>query len=652
MAPPVRLRPALLALSTALVAALALSPATRSPVTAGPAPAAAACIPSGTDAAINAALVGNGAQAVLCPGAVFELADPVTFTAPNQQLLTEGLPTGATRAILRLANTSIATAVQGNGEAGVTVENVQVDGNRPNLGLDSSGGALLEMGGAGAGQTVQSVYAHDTRSWSTLHFIEGAVTNSTPQCQGRKILDNQIGPAGNPGLPGVTGGWADGISMACGTTEVEGNTVTDATDGGIVVFGAPGSTIEDNTIVARTQQLFGGINMVDYAPMNGNYTGTLVTHNTVDAAGALIKNGIAMGQQVWNCLTGTDYGATVTGNTIEGPYMGYGFPVDGVSDWTVSGNVDDSTHVGTQTAGGCFGSPAAAQPTGFQDENATGGSSLQSQYAAATLDNLLGTLNGPAASEPTEPSLAVSSPSLSFGNQAAGTSSAARTVTVTDTGSTPVDVDSVQATGAFSETDTCGGTVLSAGASCTANVVFAPTATGAQSGTLTIASLAANNPVHIALSGTGASSGGGGGTSPTNLALNAAATASSYTQSYAPGNAVDGNANTYWESNDGSWPATLTLNLGASDTLTNLVLDLPPSSAWQTRTQTLSVLGSTNGSTWTTLAASNTYTWNPTTGNTVTINLPTNTADQYVQLSFTANTVQNGAQISELEVFG
>ena len=82
------------------------------------------------------------------------------------------------------------------------------------------------------------------------------------------------------------------------------------------------------------------------------------------------------------------------------------------------------------------------------------------------------------------------------------------------------------------------------------------------------------------------------------------------------------------------------------------MVDLPPSSAWQTRTQTLSVLGSTNGSTYTTLVGSATYTFNPSTGNTVTIPLPSGTSDQYVELNFTANSVQNGAQISELELFG
>ena len=104
---------------------------------------------------------------------------------------------------------------------------------------------------------------------------------------------------------------------------------------------------------------------------------------------------------------------------------------------------------------------------------------------------------------------------------------------------------------------------------------------------------------------------------------------------------------------DGSaWPSTITVNLGSSQTLGSITVDLPPSSAWSTRTQTLSVLGSTNGTSFSTLVASATYTWNPSTGNTVTIPLPSGTKDQYVQLSYTANNVQNGAQASEILIFG
>jgi hypothetical protein len=159
-----------------------------------------------------------------------------------------------------------------------------------------------------------------------------------------------------------------------------------------------------------------------------------------------------------------------------------------------------------------------------------------------------------------------------------------------------------------------------------------------------VASSAPNSPLTVALSGTGTSS-------TTDLALNAPVTASSYTQTYVPANAVDGNTSTYWEATNGAWPATFTVNLGSVQTLGSITIDLPPSSAWNTRTQTLSVLGSTNDTTFSTLVASATYTWNPSTGNTVTIPLPSGTSDQYVELSFTANSVQNGAQASEILIY-
>jgi len=142
----------------------------------------------------------------------------------------------------------------------------------------------------------------------------------------------------------------------------------------------------------------------------------------------------------------------------------------------------------------------------------------------------------------------------------------------------------------------------------------------------------------------------GGGTLP-NLALNQPITASSSTQTYVASNANDGNTSTYWEGTNGAWPTTLAVNVGSSQTLGQVVVDLPPATAWSTRTQTFSILGSTNGSTYTTLVGSATYTFNPATGNTVSINLPSGTTDQYVELSFTANSVQNGAQVSEFEIF-
>ncbi len=243
------------------------------------------------------------------------------------------------------------------------------------------------------------------------------------------------------------------------------------------------------------------------------------------------------------------------------------------------------------------------------------------------------------------PSALTASPSSeSFGSENVGSASSAQPVTVSNPGTTAASMSSIGVTGPFGESNNCG-TSLAAGASCTVSVSFAPTAAGAATGTLSVNSSAPGSPLTVALSGTGVSAN-------TDLALNASVSASSYTQVYVPANAVDGNTSTYWEANNGVWPSTFTVNLGSVQTLGSITLDLPPSSAWQTRTQTLSVSGSTNGSGYSTLVASATYTWNPSTGNTVTIPLPSGTSDQYIELTFTANSVQNGAQMSELEVFG
>lgn len=347
------------------------------------------CIESGTEAEINAALDGAGAKAVLCAGAEFTLHDSVTLTAPDQEVSTEGLPTDASRATLTIANPDLTMAINGGGKNGAVVRNIQVDGNRPELG-HLEGEALIRMGGygsdqdaAGSNQTLRNVVARDTRSWSTVQFHEGTVTDDVPLCQNGTIVDNTIGPAGHA-EPGGT--WGDGISLACGNTVVRGNTIVDATDGGIVVFGAPGSTIEENTIVANNRVLLGGVNMVDFDPVNGNYEGTVVRNNTIDARGALIKVGIAMGWQVWGCGTGTNHGGTVTGNTLTGDHFGYGFAVNGVRDWTVLDNVDESTHVGTPGEG-CGGLPS--EPAGFQVQAAES-SDLQPEFTDAKLDYVLG----------------------------------------------------------------------------------------------------------------------------------------------------------------------------------------------------------------------------------------------------------------------
>ncbi|RAO60214.1 discoidin domain-containing protein [Micromonospora saelicesensis] len=133
--------------------------------------------------------------------------------------------------------------------------------------------------------------------------------------------------------------------------------------------------------------------------------------------------------------------------------------------------------------------------------------------------------------------------------------------------------------------------------------------------------------------------------------LSATMTASSYNQNYVAGNANDGNASTYWESANNAFPQWIQADLGATVSVDRVVLKLPPASDWQTRTQTLSVLGSTNGSSFTTVKASAGYTFNPSSGNTATVSF-TAASTRYVRVQVTGNTGWPAAQLSEVEVYG
>jgi hypothetical protein len=104
---------------------------------------------------------------------------------------------------------------------------------------------------------------------------------------------------------------------------------------------------------------------------------------------------------------------------------------------------------------------------------------------------------------PARPAITVVPTSLTFAAQAVGTQSTAQTVTVTSTGNAPVIFGKTALTGDFAETDTCAGQTLAVGATCTASVVFAPTATGPRSGLLTLYANITGGQATVTLNGSG-----------------------------------------------------------------------------------------------------------------------------------------------------
>ena len=475
-----------------------------------------------------------------------------------------------------------------------------------------------------------------------------------------------------------------GSSAATQTVTVTNTGTAAATVSSVAVTGAFSQTDNCTTIAVNGTCTV----TVKFTPTAATNTGTLTVNSnanntplTVGLSGAGITSttNIALNQPV---TASSDYQSYVPGNVTDGNTSSYWESADGAgypqtitvdlgstqsigsvtldlppaTAWStrtetlsVLGSTNDTTFSQLVGSAGYTFNPSTGNtvtislPSGTSDRYVELSFTGNTGWSAAQLSEFE-VFPGGGGTGPTGTALTASPSSESFGNENVGSTSSSKSVTVTNPGTSAVSMSSIGVTGPFGESNNCG-TSLAAGASCTVGVTFAPTAAGAATGTLSVNSSAPGSPLTVALTGTGVSAN-------TDLALNMPVTASSYTQVYTPSNAVDGNTSTYWEANNGAWPSTITVNLQSVQTLGSITVDLPPSSAWSTRTQTLSVLGSTNGTSFSTLVASATYTWNPSTGNTVTIPLPSGTSDQYVELSYTANNVQNGAQASEILIYG
>jgi len=128
--------------------------------------------------------------------------------------------------------------------------------------------------------------------------------------------------------------------------------------------------------------------------------------------------------------------------------------------------------------------------------------------ALAIIDNAPGSpqvvlLTGTGVSQP---AVSLSASSLTFGTQAAGTTSAAQTLNLTNSGNAALAITSIKLAGAdaadFSEVDTCPQS-LAAGAACTISVLFAPMQAGTRTATLTITDNAPTSPQVVSLGGAG-----------------------------------------------------------------------------------------------------------------------------------------------------
>ena len=308
------------------------------------------------------AILSSGDDLALAKGAVYEISQTLRYTRSCQKIYTEDARYPSDYATLRLANKEVMMLINAGGIEGAALERVICDGNRYNLSVVpkpriGGGGqpALVHFGGNGGdGQIVRNCVFMNTRTWSTLKMHEEA---SNMLVEDNLFFGAGVDPRGNGrDLNEVPFGWADSISCAARDSTIRNNLMIDPTDVGVVLYCAPGTTVENNVVASISRESLGGINLVDaldYYKIEGtenlfDYRGASIRNNHIDAYGARIHMGIPVGCVVWvphwrgRILTGGE----VTGNTITGGAGAYGIVAHGIRDWKITGNISTASYSG------------------------------------------------------------------------------------------------------------------------------------------------------------------------------------------------------------------------------------------------------------------------------------------------------------------
>jgi N,N-dimethylformamidase beta subunit-like protein/centrosomal CEP192-like protein/ASPM-SPD-2-Hydin domain-containing protein/HYDIN/CFA65/VesB family protein len=157
---------------------------------------------------------------------------------------------------------------------------------------------------------------------------------------------------------------------------------------------------------------------------------------------------------------------------------------------------------------------------GFCDCNPGFTNAKSKIITANVLNQLIASANvGPA------PAVTLAPTNVSFGNQNVGTTSAAQTITLTNSGTAALTITSITLGGAnaadFAQISTCpiSPNTLAAGANCTLSVTFTPAASGARNASISIADNASGSPHSVPLSGTGVAPAPGVTLNPTSVSF-------------------------------------------------------------------------------------------------------------------------------------
>src|ERR1700723_521623 len=367
--------------------------------------------------------------------------------------------------------------------------------------------AQIDAPDVGVLQTVPAVAASGTSAAITLGNITSGTTYNAPIAfspagLGLKSGSYYLVNAANGAAVAQT---QQASGLICATADISAatlaqwNVVAGTPPSGTASSGCPTTETGATSVTATAGQANPGLQFLGVGQTNagsdGNLTQITQGGETAEETWTSSQSG-AGDANVYlqlNPLSAVEAAATVTVQVTYWATAGQGFTVqyDTPSNAYQNGPTVTSPGTGTWTT-------ATVQLTGAQfNEAQNGGADLRLNVTNASVPLIVRSITM-SVTNSSSPTLNASPTSLSFGSEAVGSATAAQTVTVSNTGTATATLSSVSAAAPFAETNTCG-TSLAAGASCTASVTFKPTAAGAASGTLSIASNAPGSPLPGAL---------------------------------------------------------------------------------------------------------------------------------------------------------
>jgi len=254
------------------------------------------------------------------------------------------------------------------------------------------------------------------------------------------------------------------------------------------------------------------ISALNSVPLMNPIKGYLTLAQATDIAAYIANPAAATSAPVISASgTSLTFGTTLVGSTAATSN-----PTNVTLTNTGSGNLTISaiTKSGTNAAefspsGSCVSATAVTIAPGGNctlsatfTPSATGARTATLTVASNAATNPAITLSGTGSSVPV-PAVTLSRSAVAFATQTISTTSAAQTVTLTNSGSAALSVTQVSTmpTPEFASTSNCVGTI-NPGASCTISMTFTPSAAGTRSGALTVTSNAASSPNAVTLSGT------------------------------------------------------------------------------------------------------------------------------------------------------